>query len=119
MITLDADHLPPELRDGLAAAPPHKPRRPVRGMRLRVGDAWYPIRALDETGFDLALEFAPKLRGLVEIHDGSTFLRTGLVVAAAPSRDVMQYDFKRATDVRHAPPRDYVRAEPWDAVPPA
>lgn len=113
----ESDIFPREVREGLAGRS-RPPRRPVRGMRLRVGDAWYPIRSLDETGFDLDLEFAPKLRGLVEIHDGSTLLRTGLVVATAPSRDVMHYDFKLTTEARRAPPLDYVRAEPWDAAEP-
>ncbi|TFL20093.1 hypothetical protein [Jannaschia formosa] len=115
MVELESDILPQDVRDGLAAAPPRRVRRPVRGIRVRVGDIWYPIRAMDETGFDLDVEFAPKLRGLVEIHDGGTLLRVGLVVAAEPSRNVMHYDFKRTTEMRAAPPRDYVRAEPWDA----
>jgi hypothetical protein len=84
---------------------------------VRVGDGWVPIRGLDETGFDLDIAFAPKLRGLVEIHDANALIRTGLVVAAEPSGDVMHYDFKRISRPLSAPPRDYVGAEPWDEVP--
>jgi hypothetical protein len=106
------------LSDELRAAidPAHIPRdcEAARTLRLRVGESWFPIRAIDETGFDLDASFAPKLRGLVEIHEGATLLRTGLVVASEPSGDVVHYDFKRATEARRSPPRDYVTAEPWD-----
>jgi hypothetical protein len=110
-----SEDLSDELRAAMAVRP-RAPRPEVRGLRLRAGDEWYPIRGMDETGFDLDLALAPVLRGLVEIHDGATLLRTGLVVAAEPAGDAMRYDFKRATDARKAPPRDWVADEPWDAA---
>jgi hypothetical protein len=107
--------LPEEMRAAMEARP-LEPRPEVRGLRLRAGDDWFPIRAMDGTGFDLDLSLAPRLPGLVEIHDGATLLRTGLVVATGPVGDAMRYEFKRATDARRSPPRDWVADEPWDAA---
>jgi hypothetical protein len=109
------EDLPAEMREAMEGQPP-SPRPEVRGLRLRAGDEWFPIRAMDETGFDIDLSLAPRLPGLVEIHDGATLLRTGLVVATGTVGDAMRYDFKRATDARRAPPRDWVSDEPWDAA---
>jgi hypothetical protein len=105
-----------DLSEALATAALRTRRGAADGLRLRVGQAWYPILGIDETGFDLDRAAAPRLRGLVEIHDAGGLVRTGLVVAADPSDDVMHYDFKWVADARTAPPRDYVAAEPWDAA---
>ncbi|MGB3408923.1 MAG: hypothetical protein WBA67_15685 [Jannaschia sp.] len=104
--------LPKEVRDGLDQARA-KDRRATGGkLRVQVGNAWYPIRSCSDEGFEVALEFAPKLRGLVEIHDGPRLLRTVLIVAGQPSGDVMSYEFKRATNARSSAPLDYVQTRP-------
>ena len=115
----DRPFLSPELRAALDAGPKRPARAPARGLRVRAGEMWFPIRGLDETGFDLDAAFSPKLRGRVEIHDARGLVREGLVVAAEPASDVMQYDFKRTSRPLSAPPRDWVAAEPWDAAHPS
>lgn len=106
----DLSHLPAEVREGLARARARD--RKVTGGRLRVevGDAWYPIRSYDATGFEVAIDVAPKLRGLVEIHDGPRMVRTALIVAGEVVDGAMRYGFKRTTAARDAAPLDYVVA---------
>lgn len=109
MAHADLSHLPIEVREGLQAARGRDRR--VTGGRLRVqmGETWYPIRAFDETGFDVGLDVAPKLRGRVEIHDGPRVVRTALIVAEQPRDGVMRYGFKRITVARDTAPLDYER----------
>ncbi|GIT90980.1 hypothetical protein JANAI62_14350 [Jannaschia pagri] len=107
MADTDRHFLPKDVREGLLVAQKRARRTSGGKLRVHVGDTWYPIRSYDETGFDVGLDVAPKLRGLVEIHEGSRILRTVLIVAAEPSGDVMHYDFKRATAARDTPPLDY------------
>ncbi len=102
-------YLPQEVRDGLARARDRDRRRSGGRLRVQVGDTWYPILRYDETGFEVALQTAPKLRGLVEIHEGPRFLRSVLIVATEPVGDAMRYVFKRATAARTSPPLDYER----------
>lgn len=109
MTQTDDDMLPRDVRDGLALARARERRRTGGRLRVQVGEAWYPIRSFDETGFEVAVDLAPKLRGLVEIHEGPTLVRTALIVAGEPSGAVMRYEFKRVTRAMSEPPVDYVR----------
>ncbi|MCK0167887.1 hypothetical protein MWU52_10035 [Jannaschia sp. S6380] len=104
------NYLPKEVRDGLARARDRDRRATGGRMRVHVGEDWYPIAAYDDEGFEVALDVAPKLRGLVEIHEGAQLLRSVLIVAAAPTDTTMRYVFKRATAARDAAPLDYVRS---------
>ncbi|MEM7643001.1 MAG: hypothetical protein AAF366_10780 [Pseudomonadota bacterium] len=111
MIDADFDALPREVREGLARARDQDRRQTGGKLRVQVGDDWYPIRSFDQSGFEVGLETTPKLRGLVEIHDGARMLRQALIVAGAPTGDAMRYDFKRTTASRQTAPVDYVRAQ--------
>ena len=111
----DLYYLPKEVRDGLDRARAAAAKRRGR-LRVQAGEAWFPITDLTETGFEVALADAPRLRGLVEIHDGARLVRTCLVVAMEPTANGgMRYDFKRATAVRHAAALDYVADRPAPA----
>jgi hypothetical protein len=101
----ELSHLPPEAERPRATA---LRSGPAARLRVRVGDTDYPIRACDATGFEIALDVAPKLRGLVEIYDGARMVRSALIVAGVPDGEVMRYDFKRATAFRRTAPLDYV-----------
>ncbi len=103
----DMFFLPREARESLARAPDREAS--AGRMRVQVGEVWYPITALDEDGFEVALNLAPKLRGLVEIHEGPRLLRSALIVAMDPVGDVMRYAFKRTTAPRTTAPLDYER----------
>ncbi|CTQ31563.1 hypothetical protein [Jannaschia rubra] len=103
--------LPEDVREGLQKARDRDRRKTGGRLRVQVGDAWYPISAYDEHGFEVALSVAPKLRGLVEIHDGARLLRSVLIVAGEPLGEVMRYDIKRGTDARTDAPVDYEQPE--------
>lgn len=115
MAKTERHFLPKEVREGLETARAKDRRKTGGKLRVQVGDTWFPIRSYDDTGFQVALDIAPKLRGLVEIHDGVNMVRTVLIVAADPSGDMMHYEFKRATAARQTAPLDYVREGPTPA----
>ena len=106
----DPFFLPADVREGLARARARDRRTTGGRLRVQVGDDWYPITAYDDSGFEVPLDVAPKLRGLVEIYDGPRLLRSVLIVAGGPSGDAMRYGFKRATAARTSAALDYERA---------
>lgn len=106
----DHSYLPAEVLEGLARARDRDRRATGGRLRVQVGDDWYPITSYDAAGFEVAIEVAPKMRGLVEIHEGPTLLRSVLVVAVEQVGGAMRYAFKRTTAARKTPPLDYVRA---------
>ncbi len=86
----------------------HRLRVEAGGFSVRV------VRFLDD-GFTLDAETAPRLRGLVDLYDGSTHISQCLVVATDEEDGEMHYEFKRSTPVVDQPPLDYYRAEPAPA----
>ena len=66
-----------------------------------------------KTGFSVDAADAPKLRGLVDLYDGSLHLFQCLIVASEEEAGEMRYEFKRATAVADRPPLDFER--PADA----
>ncbi len=110
MIDDDMNHLSADVREGLAHAQARARKASGGRLRVQVGDVWYPVLSYDAGGFEVALDIAPKLRGLVEIHEGPRFLRSVLIVATEPSGDRMRYAFKRTTEARTTAPLDYERS---------
>ena len=102
--------LPKEVREGLERARTRDRRISGGRLRVQVGEAWYPIRSYDPDGFEVAIDVAPKLRGLVEIHDGPRIVRSALVVADEISDGAIRYSFKRVTAARTRAPLDYEAA---------
>ena len=66
-------YLPDDVRAGLEAAQAKKAKRKSR-LRVEAGQSYYPVLRLWDDGFAVDLEDAPKLRGLVDIHDGPRHL---------------------------------------------
>lgn len=98
-----------EIQAGLDAARVQALRRASR-LRIVVDGAVYPVLRKWQTGFSVAVEDAPKLRGLVDLHDGAVHLFQCLIVASdAGAPGEMCYEFKRATPVLHAAPLDFER----------
>ena len=60
-----SDYLPKEVREGLEQAR-KAARRKSNRLRLQAGDEVFPVLRAWDDGFALALEDAPKLRGLVD-----------------------------------------------------
>lgn len=103
------ESLPESVRAELRAA---QTNRAKKGNRLRVeanGES-YRVMRLTAEGFALELENAPKLRGLVDLYDGSRHLSQCLIVAALEEGDEMIYDFKRNTAAGDGAPLDFERA---------
>ena len=103
------ESLPETVREELRAA---QINRTQKGNRLRVeanGES-YRVMRLTAEGFALELENAPKLRGLVDLYDGSRHLSQCLIVAASEDGDEMIYDFKRNTAAGDGAPLDFERA---------
>ena len=100
-----------EVQAGLDAARIASLRRASR-LRIDVGGVTYPILRMWKSGFAVDAQDAPKLRGLVDILDGSKHLFQCLIVATdevVPGE--MHYEFKRATPVADHAALDFERAE--------
>ena len=88
-------------------------KRARKGNRLRIEAAGesFPVLRLTSDGFALDREDAPKLRGLVDLYDGSRHISQCLIVAASEDGDEMIYDFKRNTTASDGAPLDFERDE--------
>lgn len=101
-----SDILPSDLRDELDRAVRQARRKGAR-MRVRVGDETFTILRYWGSGFALDADDAPKVRGLVDIYDGTRHLSQCLIVASSEAPGEMVYEFKRATPHMERPPTDY------------
>jgi hypothetical protein len=102
--------LPKEVREGLEMARKRDLKRKNR-LRVQVGEEVFPVLQFCEQGFALDIENAPKLRGLVDLYDGSRHLYQCLIVASEEQDGQMCYEFKRVTAALDRPPLDFVRDE--------
>lgn len=97
-----------EVLEGLDRARQRDRKKTGGSLRVQIGDDWYPLLSYDRTGFEVAADIAPKLRGLVEIHDGPRHVRTALIMATEVTDGAIRYSFKRTTAPRLFAPVDYV-----------
>ena len=97
-----------EVRDGLELARKGKERRKSK-LRVQVGDAVFPVLRFWHDGFALDAALAPKLRGLVDVYDGSRHVFQFLIMASSEENGQRVYEFKRSTAVRDTAPLDYWR----------
>jgi hypothetical protein len=102
--------LPKEVRDGLELARKRDLKRKSR-LRVAVGDYVFPVLESRDGGFALDIDNAPKLRGLVDLYDGSRHLYQCLIVASEEDGHLMRYEFKRSTAATDKAPLDFVREE--------
>lgn len=104
------EFLPQEIADGLDAARKSAALRKSR-LRVQVGAAVYPVLRFWHDGFALDAKLAPKLRGLVDVFDGSRHVFQCLIVASSEENGALICEFKRSTAVRDTAPLDYWRDE--------
>lgn len=105
------EFLPVEVREGLDAARKRDQKRKSK-LRVQVGDAVYPVLRFWDNGFALDADFSPgKLRGLVDVFDGSRHVFQCLIVASSIENGELVCDFKRATAVTERAPLDFWRDE--------
>jgi hypothetical protein len=97
-----------EILAGLDAARSQSLHRASR-LRLEVDGRIYPVLRMWKTGFAIAAEDAPSLRGLVDLFEGSNHLFQCLIVASEEDAGEMKFEFKRATAVATAAALDFER----------
>jgi len=99
-----------EVRAGLALARARAARKSSR-LRVVIEDHIVPILKFSESAFEVDQLNTPKLRGLVDIYDGSRHLYQALIVASSEEGDRMVYEFKRMTATADGPALDYDRPD--------
>ncbi len=97
-----------EIQAGLDAARLASLRKASR-LRINIDGQVYPVLRMWKTGCAIAVQDAPKLRGLVDLYDGATHLFQCLIVAHEAEGEEMLYDFKRATAVTDHAALDFER----------
>jgi hypothetical protein len=102
--------LPKEVRDGLEAARKRDRSRKTR-LRVQLGEAVFPVLRLWDDGFALDADHAPRLRGLVDVYDGSRHICQCLIVASSIENGELICDFKRSTLAVDCPALDFWRDE--------
>jgi len=103
------ESLPQEVREGLDAARKREERRKSR-LRVRVGEATFKVLRFWDDGFALDAGFSPdKMRGLVDVYDGSRHVFQCLIVASSIESGELLCDFKRVTAVSDRPALDFWR----------
>jgi len=100
------DFLPDAVRQGLEQARKTALRRSTR-LCVHDGEEVYAIRRLWDGGFALDADVADKVRGRVEIYDGSRHLYQCLIVGSEKDGDERIFDFKWLHPVKETAPVDY------------
>ncbi len=102
------EFLPEAVREGLAQARQQSVRR---GHRLCVhdGEKVHRISRLWDNGFAVDAKSAPRLRGRVDIYDGSRQLYQCLVIDSAAKGGEQVFEFKWLHAIPDRPPADFVR----------
>ncbi|MEL7460098.1 MAG: hypothetical protein AAFX45_05990 [Pseudomonadota bacterium] len=103
-----SEYLPRDVREGLEKARKDRLRKRSR-LKVKAGDQSFTILRSWDTGFALDSEDATRLRGLVDLFDGSRHLSQCLIVASSEDRGETQYEYKRATAALDRAPLDYTR----------
>ncbi len=101
------DFLPEEVRAGLEAARKADLERKST-LRVRAGGVAHPILRFRDNGFTVDSDL-PKLRGLVDVYDGSRHLYRCLIIASEEEGGETRYEFKRATTASDRAPLDFHR----------
>ena len=104
------EFLPKEVRDGLEAARKRDRSRKSR-LRVQLGEAVFPVLRLWDNGFALDAGRAPRLRGFVDVYDGTRHVCQCLIVASSVENGELICDFKRSTPATDRPALDFWRDE--------
>ena len=76
---------------------------------MQIGAAVFPVIGLTDSSLSFDAEKAPRLRGLVDVFDGSRHILQALIVASRVEGGLLLCSFKRATVVTDRPALDYAR----------
>ena len=104
------EFLPKEVRDGLDAA-----RKRDRAASRACASSWarrcFRCCACGTTALRWTLTGRPRLRGLVDVYDGSRHICQCLIVASTVENGELICDFKRSTLAEDRPALDFWRDE--------
>ena len=101
-------YLSAEVQEGLRKAQDKAMRQSTR-LSVHVGEDAHRIDELRPTGFSIAKERDPKLRGTVDIYDGPKHLFHALIIYSELDGDMMAYEFKQIRQALDQAPADFVR----------
>ncbi len=105
-----SEYLPEAVRKGLEDARRAALRRSSR-LCVHDGDNVHRVTRLWDGGFAMEAKDAPKLRGFVELYDGSRHIFQCLVVSSDVESDERVYEFKWHTPVADRAAADFEQAE--------
>lgn len=103
------DFFPKDLRDELRDAQKLRHKKASR-LRVQSGGQSIPILRHWPGGFALDAEAAPKLRGFVDICQGTKPLYRALIVASTEEDGELHFEFKRSMRIRDCAPLDFERS---------
>lgn len=99
-----------DIQRSLDAARQAKAKRKSKHRLVADNTSW-PILRMWDSGFALAQEDAPKLRGFVDIYDADAHLFQCLIVASEVSGSEVHCTFKRITAIRTKAALDFEAPE--------
>ncbi|WP_439103725.1 hypothetical protein [Celeribacter marinus] len=105
-----SEYFSKEVREGLELARKAGLKKRSR-LRVRAGEATYPVLRMWDTGFALDSDDTAHLRGLVDVFDGTKHLYQALIVASQFEDHEVQFEFKRSTAAADKAPLDYDRPD--------
>lgn len=94
--------LPPEITSALERDRQKRRRRATR-FRVAAADRLYPVVELTDTGFVIAADEPPHLRGFVDILEGDERLARRLAVCVSAGNGLVGYEFKRESAIGGVP----------------
>ena len=98
--------LPRDVQQALDAARKQALRKNTR-LRVQVDGEIYPILQFSDTIFSVDSQTAPRLRGVVDIYEGSRHLYQALIVTSRQDAGEWLFEFKRNTMTKGRPALDY------------
>ena len=104
-------HLPEDVRSALEEARRATLRKSGR-LCIHAGDDVFRVIKLWDTGFAVMADEVPHLRGRVDLYDGPAQLMQCLVIASHEKDGLMNFEFKRATQVDDRPALDFEARAP-------
>ena len=99
-----------EVREGLANASKQNAKKSSR-LRVQMGDQVFPILRMSDESFALDTADTPKLRGYVDILDGTRLKYRALIIASEVEADETTFEFKQATNIADGPALDFEQSE--------
>ena len=79
-------------------------------LRVAVDGATFPVLRMWQGGFAVEAAEMPRLRGLVDLYDGTHHLSQCLIIASEEDAGEMRYEYKWEREALDRAPLDFARA---------